>query len=165
MLTSEGFFAFEFFLTFSGRKFSGPDFYLLSTLCGPAATPWIWRPHYKRVKVNILSFGNSKMFSLFVSKNQERTGKNCITEWNVSKKSILGHGRQFGFPPSVKSRICPPVEDVFVPSQNALSVFNSGFSVPLIVRLSSLLTRESVFKLFLWCGRPSLKSRVSVTIT
>ena len=103
------------FPTFSGRKFSGPDFYLLSTLCGPAATPWIWRRHYKRVKVNILSFGNSKMFSLFVSKNQERTGKNCITEWNVSKKSILGHGRQFGFPPSVNSRICPPVEDVFVP--------------------------------------------------
>ena len=81
---------FEISLTFSEHKFAFPDFYLPSSLCGTAGTGWIWPPHNKRLKVNILRFENSKSFSKF-----EKNWKNRITAGNFCEKGILGLNRRF----------------------------------------------------------------------
>ena len=137
------------FLTFSRHKFSVPDFYLLSTLCGPAATPWIWGPHYKRVKVNISSFGISKTFSLLkIQRNWKES--HCCVECQQEKYfrprptiRLLPLSKMGSLSKSEKRET-----HVFVSASKCTLCFPFRFSVPLIGRLSSLLKRESVFKLF-----------------
>ena len=75
---------FEISLTFSEHKFAFPDFYLPSTLCGTAATGWIWPQHNKRLKVNILQFEKfekSKYFSKF-----QKTGRIASLQGILARK-------------------------------------------------------------------------------
>ena len=77
---------FEISLTFSEHKFAFPDFYLPSTLCGTAGTGWIWPPHNKRLKVNILQFEKlekSTSFSKF-----EETGRIASLQGIIARKVL-----------------------------------------------------------------------------
>ena len=96
---------FEISLTFSEHKFAFPDFYLPSSLCGTAGTGWIWPPHNKRLKVNILQFEKfekSKSFSKF-----EKTGRIASLQGILARKAFRPQPTIRIHPPRVKSRLCP----------------------------------------------------------
>ena len=82
-------------LTFFEHKFAFPDFYLPSSLCGTAGTGWIWRPHIKKLKANILQFKKVRKVKIFLKISEN--WKKRIIAGNFSEKGILGHNRRLGF--------------------------------------------------------------------
>ena len=80
---------FSFSSLFLSINFLAQTFICSLLYAGPAAPPWIWPPYYKRVKVNIFSFGNSEIFSLLLSKNPEKLERIALLRGASTRKVFL----------------------------------------------------------------------------
>ena len=95
-----------------------------------------WHPGYGHHTIggwkSISCHLETQFFSSVIFQSGE-TGKNCINAWNVSKKSILGHGWQFGFAPLSKIQNLSPENDKSTCLSPLLTQMHFVFSIPVFV--------------------------------